>query len=75
VLADFVEVVELVEPNETRRVVMTDPDDDDVIAAAIAGRADFVVSGDRDLLSLARFEGVLIVTAAQAVQHIGKQAK
>jgi putative PIN family toxin of toxin-antitoxin system len=41
--------------------VSKDPDDDKYIAAAIAGRASFVVSGDPDLLAIKEHEGVRIV--------------
>lgn len=39
----------------------TDPDDDKYIAAAIEGRASFVVSGDPDLLDIKEHQGVRIV--------------
>lgn len=42
--------------------VSEDPDDDKYIAAAIEGRASFVVSGDPDLLSIKEHQGVRIVT-------------
>jgi putative PIN family toxin of toxin-antitoxin system len=71
VLADYVEAVELVEPIEVPRVVPNDPDDDHVIAAALAAHADCIVSGDSDLLSLDSFKGIPILTATQAVQRIG----
>lgn len=38
-----------------------DPDDDKYLAAAIEGRAAFVVSGDPDLLDISEHEGVRIV--------------
>lgn len=41
--------------------VSDDPDDDKYIAAAIEGRASFVVSGDADLLEIGEHEGVRIV--------------
>ena len=41
--------------------VSRDPDDDKYIAAAIEGRALFVVSGDPDLLAIEEHEGVRIV--------------
>ncbi len=72
VLSDYVEAVELVEPTTVPRVVPTDPDDDQVIAVALTAHADLIVSGDADLLSVASFEGIPIVTAAQAVQRIGR---
>ena len=42
--------------------VSEDPDDDKDIAAAIEGRAVFVVSGDVDLLNVGDHQGVRIVT-------------
>lgn len=42
--------IELVDPPETPRVCR-DPDDDKVIAAAIYGLADFVLTVDQDLLA------------------------
>lgn len=70
VLADYVEAIELVEPVEVLRVVPGDADDDQVIAAAVAARADLVVSGDSNLLSMSSHQGVPIVTAAQAVHTL-----
>ena len=67
VLADYVEVVDLVEPVEVPRVVPNDPDDDHVIAAA---RADCIVSGGSDLLSLGSFQGIKILTAAGFMAHV-----
>ena len=39
-----------------------DPDDDKYIAAAVEGRAAFVVTGDPDLLDVGVYEGVRIVS-------------
>jgi predicted nucleic acid-binding protein len=53
------------------RVVPTDPDDDHVIAAALAGSADLIASGDkRDLLPLGSVQGAPIVTAREAVDRL-----
>lgn len=52
---------ELVHP--THRVkISRDPKDDMLIEAAIAGHADFLITGDEDLLVLKRHEGVRMVT-------------
>lgn len=49
--------------------VSRDADDDRVLACSVAARADLVVSGDRDLLSLESFQDIPIVTAAEAVRR------
>ena len=41
--------------------IVRDPNDDMVLACAIAANADFLVTRDQDLLSLQRYEGVEIV--------------
>ena len=47
-----------------------DADDDHVIAAALAAHADLVVSGDRHLLSMGSYQGLAIVSVAEAVRRI-----
>ncbi|MBQ6473035.1 MAG: putative toxin-antitoxin system toxin component, PIN family [Victivallales bacterium] len=45
--------------------VCRDPDDDKFISCAVDGKCIYIVSGDKDLLSLGRHENVEIVTVAQ----------
>jgi len=45
--------------------ICRDPGDDWGIACAVCGQADAIVSGDRDLLSLARVGEIPMLTAAQ----------
>ena len=60
----------LVSPSTTPRVVAADADDDHVLAAALAGRADMIASGHkRHVLPLGQYEGIPNVTARQAVEH------
>lgn len=67
VLADYIDAVELVAtPTDVPRVVAADPDDDSVIATAVAAGADLLVSGDSDLLMLGSHQGFRIITAAEA---------
>lgn len=42
--------------------VSRDPDDDKYIAAALEGKADFIVAGDSDLLSIREYENIRIVS-------------
>ncbi len=41
-----------------------DPLDDHILACAVEGHADYVVTGDRDLLALDRFRGIPILSPA-----------
>jgi uncharacterized protein len=42
--------------------ISQDPDDDNIIATAISGTCDCIISGDRDLLDLQRAGAILIVS-------------
>jgi len=49
-----------------------DPKDNPILAAAIAGKADLIVSGDkRHMLALGEVEGIAIVTARDALDRLG----
>ena len=72
VLADYVEAIELVEPTSVPRVVPGDVDDDQVIAAALAARADAIVSGDKQLCNLKTHQGISILGAVEALQLIAQ---
>ena len=73
VLADYQAVIEVIEPRIVPRAVLRDADDDQVIAAALAAHADFIVSGDDDLLSVGRYQTIHIVNAAQALLQLQGQ--
>jgi len=45
-----------------------DSNDDPFLACALAGRAEFVVASDRDLLSLGKPFGIAIVTPAELIR-------
>lgn len=50
-----------------------DPDDDHVLACALAAQADLIVSGDSDLLNLKSYQGIPIVAAAAALERIARR--
>jgi len=50
-----------------------DPDDDHVLACALAAKADLIVTRDLDLLDLTTYQGIPIVAAAEALRRIEAQ--
>ena len=49
-------------------VILKDPDDNIVLLTAVDGKADYIVSGDKHLLTLRKFEGIEIVTISQLLE-------
>jgi uncharacterized protein len=45
--------------------VCRDPDDDHILAAAVSGKVDCIISGDEDLTILETFKGIPIVTPSR----------
>ena len=60
----------LVVPASIEPVIKADPDDDAVLACAVAAHAEVIVSGDRELLALGSYEGIPIITAVQLIARI-----
>ena len=70
-IATYAAQVVHVTPTEVPRAVPRDADDDQVLACAVAANAGLIVTGDSDLLSLGSdYQGIQIMTAAQAVAMI-----
>ena len=77
---DTDEAVAIVENIDTRALILDappdvdlspDPKDNPILAAAIAGKADLIVSGDKKhMLALGEVEGIPIVTAREALDRL-----
>jgi len=56
------ERAEWVLPAITIHEIVRDPSDNKFLEAAVSGRANWVISADKDLLDLDEFEGISIIT-------------
>ena len=70
-LAQYTALVSLVAPVSVPRIVINDADDDHVIAAAVAARAELIITGDRKhLLPIGNHQGIAIVTAREVLDRL-----
>lgn len=67
-VAEYAALTRLVKPRRLRARVSRDPDDDAVIACALAARASLIVSGDQDLRALRSYGAIRIASPAEALQ-------
>jgi uncharacterized protein len=62
IMSDLRRYAVLVEPEQTPRVVKDDPDDDRFLSCAVAGGAEYIVSGDVHLLTLRAYQDIQILS-------------
>jgi uncharacterized protein len=72
-LVEVRELTEVIAPPPLAQPVCRDPDDDAVLALGVAANVDLIVSGDKDLLTLNSFQGIAIVTPAEALRLVDTQ--
>lgn len=66
----YTALIELVAPATILPTITDDPDDDAVLACAVAARADVIVSGDHHLLKLGSFRDMPIYSAFQFITFL-----
>jgi uncharacterized protein len=59
----------MVDTSPLGQSVCRDPDDNKFLACAIAGDTKIVVSGDKDLLAVSGYEGIVVLTPRQFVEQ------
>jgi predicted nucleic acid-binding protein len=61
---------EFVTPIETITIIEADPTDNKFLEAALAGNANYLVSGDSHLLELRNFRGSAIITGREFIEWL-----
>jgi len=69
-LADYLGFLRVVKIPKVLNAVPRDPEDNMVLECAIEGQAQYVVSGDNDLLVLKEFRGIQIVRASDFLKGL-----
>lgn len=68
-LNEIKDITRIVEPSEKVDIVKEDPDDNAIIECALAGKADYIISGDGDLLNLKEYKGIKIRNYQDFIQE------
>jgi putative PIN family toxin of toxin-antitoxin system len=66
-VAEILRFSRLVEISGTLKTVPADPDDDRVVECAVVGQATHIVTGDKHLLTLVKYQNIDIVKAADFI--------
>jgi putative PIN family toxin of toxin-antitoxin system len=69
----LLQTAEFVTTQEEISVIIADPTDNKFLEAAVAGKANLIVSGDRHLLELKSFREVPIITAREFITQLKSQ--
>ena len=73
-IAAYRERVVVVKSRPLAKHASRDRDDDEVLATALAARAEVIVTGDKDLLVLKSHEGIPILTPRQLAELLDQQS-
>jgi putative PIN family toxin of toxin-antitoxin system len=65
-------IASFVNPKHRFNVISEDPADNRVLECAVAGKADYIVSGDSHLLNLREFKGIKIIKAKNLLEILKK---
>ncbi len=63
-------LAQVVDPRFSVTAIHADEPDNRILECALEARADFIVSGDKHLLTLPEFEGIPVVKAAEIVRFL-----
>lgn len=70
-VAGYAALAAVVRPAQIAPVIVKDPDDDAVLACALAAQAEVIVSGDSHLLELGDFQEMLVLPAEEFLERLG----
>jgi uncharacterized protein len=72
---DFRQLAEIVVPADVPEDAIRDKKDRIILACALGGKADIIVSGDKDLTAVKAYQGIPIVTPAEFLAIVNSPDK
>ncbi len=72
-IGKLIERSDITEGKQLSEIVGRDIQDDKFLACGIEGKADYIITGDRDLLVLKKYQGLKIVTPREFIDILNKK--
>lgn len=71
---EYLEIItagsEIIESVTRVEAVRADPSDNKILSCGVDGEADFIVTGDKDLLSMGTFRGIHIIDSTEFLRRL-----
>jgi len=68
IINNVIKIAKIVDSKGKIDAVKEDPDDNKIIECALEGKADYIVSGDKHLLKLGKFQGIEVITTTKFLE-------
>ena len=68
IINNVIKIAKIVDPKGKIDAVKEDPDDNKIIECALEGKADYIISGDKHLLKLGKFQGIEVITTTKFLE-------
>lgn len=62
------EIAQIVEPVEAKLAILKDEPDNRIVECAVSGKADAIITGDKEMLKLKEFEGIRVVSLREYLE-------
>lgn len=73
IIQQILEKSNVTKPKSKLNVIKEDPEDNRILECAVKANADFIVSGNRHLLELKKYDSIKIVTPRQLIEELEYQ--
>jgi len=70
-IRNLLKAAEFVKTKKKLDIIKEDPEDNKVLECALFGKADYIVTGDKHLLKLCKFNNIKILTPIEFLKEIG----
>ena len=67
-LSSLTKISKIIQDKPRFKIIIEDPDDDVILNAAYNGKADYIITGDKDLLTWKKFKSIKILNVPELLE-------